>query len=108
MAVRSDSVLVMLGRVFWIMLGPMILSATALFIVLNPGSGWGTGADIAYLVTLLLMILGRWVEHLGGHPETSTGEPATPADLSRYVGRTLAGGLALWVVANLIANYALA
>lgn len=90
------------------MFGPMLLVATALMIVFTPGTGWRTTADITYLMTLMGMILGRCVEHLGGKPETSTGEPSTPANLRRYILFTFVGGLALWLVANLIANYVLA
>ncbi len=107
MKIKSDSVISMLGRVFWIMFGPMLLGAGVLLIVLNPGTGWGTRADIMYLATLVLMIVGRSVEHLGDHPETSTGEPSAPADLRRYITFMLIGGLAVWAVANLIANYML-
>jgi hypothetical protein len=81
----------------------MLLTATALMILTRPG--WRTGADITYLVVLAGMILGRWLEHLGGAPQTSTGEPSTPADLRRYTLLTLVGGLALWLAANLFANY---
>ena len=108
MAVKNNSALIILGRSFWIMFGPMLLAATALMIVFTPGTGWRTAADITYLATLVGMILGRCVEHLGGKPETSTGEPSTPADLRRYILLTLVGGLTLWLVANLIANYVLA
>jgi hypothetical protein len=77
-------------------------------ILFSPGTGWRTGADIAFLATLGAMILGRCMEHLGGKPETSTGEPSTPADLRRYIILTVVGGLALWIVANEFANYVLA
>jgi hypothetical protein len=106
MVINSSSVLVVFGRAFWIMIGPMLLTATALMILTKPG--WRTGADITFLATLAGMILGRLLEHLGGNPQTSTGEPSTPADLRRFVLFTLVGGLALWLVANLIANYVLA
>jgi hypothetical protein len=106
MVIKSSSVLVLLGRAFWIMFGPMLLTATAFLILTKPG--WRTGADITFLATLAGMILGRWLEHQGGNPETSTGEPSTPADLRRFILFTLVGGLALWLIANLFANYVLA
>jgi hypothetical protein len=105
MTIRSDSALVLLGRTIWIMFGPMLLTANLFFILTM--HGWRTAADIAFLVTLVAMILGRCLEHLGGKPQTSTGEPSTPADLRRYILFTAVGGLALWLVANLIANYLL-
>jgi len=105
MAIKSDSALVLVGRIIWMMFGPMLAAANLIFILTV--KGWRTGADIAYLVALTAMILGRCVEHLGGNPHTSTGEPSTPADLRRYILLTLIGGLALWLVANLLANYVL-
>lgn len=107
MAIKSDSALVLLGRTIWIMFGPLLLTANALFMLLHPGRGWASGASITYIVALVLMVAGRYLEHLGGNPKTSTGEPSTPVDLSRYILCTLVVGLAFWVVANLIANYVL-
>jgi hypothetical protein len=103
MALKSDSALVLLGRIIWVMFGPLLLLAIAFFILTRPG--WRIGINIAYFVTLVAVVLGRWIEHLGGDPKTSTGERSTPADLHRFILFTLAGGAALWLVANLIANY---
>ena len=52
------------------------------------------------------MLLGRWVEFQGGQPLNSSGEPATSADLKRFVVVGGAVGAALWVIVNLVANYA--
>jgi hypothetical protein len=106
MALKSDSALVLLGRTFWVMFGPLLLLAIAFFILTRPG--WRLGINIAYFVTLVAIVLGRWIEHLGGNPKTSTGEPSTPADLRRFILFTIFGWLALWLAANLIANYVLA
>jgi hypothetical protein len=106
MALKSDSALVLLGRTVWIMFGPLSLVAIAFFILTRPG--WRIGINTAYFVALFAIILGRWIEHLGGDPKTSTGEPSSPADLRRFILFTVAGGIALWLFANLIANYVLA
>jgi hypothetical protein len=106
MALKSDSAIVLLGRTFWVMFGPLLLLAIAFFILTRPG--WRLGINIAYFVTLLAVVVGRWIEHLGGDPKTSTGERSTPADLRRFILFTIVGWLALWVAANLIANYVLA
>ena len=105
MAIRSDSALVLLGRIVWVMFGPLLLFAIACFIVTRPG--WRIGINVAYLATLVAIVLGRCIEHLGGDPKTSTGETSTPAHLRRFTLFTLVGGLALWLVANLLANYVL-
>jgi hypothetical protein len=103
--VKRNSVLVLLGRAFWIMFGPLLLTASGLMILFSPGSGWRTGADITFLLALAGMVLGRWAEFCGGEPLTSTGEPATPQDFRRFVAVTLFGGFAVWLVANLVSNY---
>jgi hypothetical protein len=105
MALESDSALVLLGRIIWVMFGPLLLLAIAFFILTQPG--WRLGINIAYVVTLVAIVLGRWIEHLGGDPKTSTGEPSTPADLHRFTILAVGGGLALWLVANVIANFVL-
>jgi hypothetical protein len=109
MAVRKDnSALVLLGRSFWIMFGPMLLTAAGLMILFNPGTGWQTGADITFLATLVAMILGRWLEYAGGEPVTGTGEPSTPAHFRRYVVATFIGGVLTWGLLNVVSNHVLA
>jgi hypothetical protein len=106
-AATNSSLRVILGRAFWIMFGPMLLFATGMMILLRPGSGWRTGADITFLVTLVLMILARWAEFSGGDPQKSTGGPATAADFRRFAVAVVAGGLAFYILANLLANHVL-
>ena len=76
-AMRNDSMLILFGRLSWMMIGPGVLLVRAVLIVSSPRAGWRTGADIVYWIALAGMILGRYVEHRGGNPRTSTGEPAT-------------------------------
>ena len=104
---RNNSVLAVLGRAFWVMFGPLLLTASGLMILFRTGTGWRTGADITFLATLLLMVLARWAEFSGGEPLKSTGEPATPQDLRRFTGAVMIGGLGFYVLANLLSNYVL-
>ncbi|HXG10472.1 MAG TPA: hypothetical protein VNK04_11985 [Gemmataceae bacterium] len=103
----TTSPLAVLGRLTWMMFGPLALLLAAWGVV-SKGGGWLTTADLAYLAVLAAMLLGRWLEFRGGSPQKATGEPATPADLRRYVIFTLVIGLGVWVVANLLGNYWLA
>ena len=95
-----------LGRLLWMMIGPMALLLTIYFIVTS-GTGWTTTADLLYFVTLGGMILGKWMEFRGGSPETSTGEHATAADLRRYILMVVTAGPVVWVIANILGNYVL-
>ena len=106
-SLRRDSQLALVGRLFWIMFGPATLLVSAALILNSPRTGWRTGADIVYWIALLGMILGRYLEHRGGDPRTSTGEPATVGDLRRYTVVTTIVGSVVWLIANVISNYVL-
>lgn len=104
---ESKSLLTLFVRMYWMILGPMLIFLMA-FAVVWVGGGWRTTADFGYLAAVLATMLARWFDFHLGHPETAKGKPATPRDLSRYVIGVGAIGLALWIVANLVGNYVLA
>jgi hypothetical protein len=93
-----------LGRLVWMALGPGFLALVTMHIYLN-GTGWHTPADYVFFATVGVMILGRWLEVLGGVPLTSVGEPATRKDFYQYVAWVLAAGLAIWIIANAFGNH---
>lgn len=92
------------GRLAWIVVGPMALTVLALGIA-QQDTGWFTGFDLAFFLVLGGMLFGRWLEFQSGGATTSTGEPATPADLRRYLMTATPVGLGLWVLVNLAGNY---
>ncbi len=94
------------GRLFWMMVGPIALVMATYFIV-SSGGGWTTAADLLFFVILGGMIVGRWLEFRGGRPQTQTGEPATAADLRRYILMVVTAGPTVWVIANILGNYVL-
>jgi hypothetical protein len=98
------SLLGILGRVIWIMLGPLLLVLMT-FLIIETGNGWLTAADFAFLSILAGMMLGRWLEFHAGNPQTAEGEPATARDLRRYLIGTTIIGLGVWAIANVIGNY---
>lgn len=100
----TTSFVPVLGRIVWMMLGPLALVLLAVRIAYL-GQGWLTGVDVAFLAVLGGVILARWLEFRGGNPQTATGEPATPDHLRRYSLAVLAVGLAVWVLANLLGNH---
>ena len=107
-AARTDSLLALMGRIFWMTIGPAGLVICAAVILMSPGTGWHTAADITYLAMLAGMLMGRYAEHKGGSPRNTMGEPSSAGELRRYVVTTLIAGVAMWVVVNLVSNYALA
>jgi hypothetical protein len=88
-------------RILWMMVGPVILGLLALTIIEQHG-GWLTLPSLAYFPILGATMLGRWLEFQGGQPKTSTGDPATAADLRRYLLMTSTLGLVVWIVANVL------
>jgi hypothetical protein len=104
--VTTNSTSAVLGRLFWMMIGPLFLGISAYYIV-TAGTGWATAADLMYFLVLGGMILGRWLEFRGGNPRNSTGEPCAPGDLRRYVVLTIVIGVAVWVLTNAIGNHLL-
>jgi hypothetical protein len=96
----------LLGRLFWIIVGPMFLAIVA-FGITQQRAAWVTLGDLAYFLILGGMLLGRWLEFHSGDATTGTGEPATPAHLRRYMLIAPLLGLALWVTVKLLGNYGL-
>jgi hypothetical protein len=95
-----------LGRLLWMMAGPAVLIITTAYILLQ-GKGWHTTADYVFFFALAGTVVGRWLEVLGGHPQTCDGEPATRKDAYRYSIVALVAGVALWVLANALGNWGL-
>lgn len=83
---------------------PMALMILTMTIV-TKGGGWLTFADYAFFALLAAMVLARVWEFREGHPQTASGEPATPAHLRRFVAGGLVLGLAVWAVANFLGNH---
>lgn len=102
----QTSFLAFLGRLMWVMVGPLAL-AIATGLIVTKGGGWLTAADITYLVVLGGMFLGRWLEFQGGSPLTAEGQPATAANLRNYVVFGLVIGLGVWAAANVVGNHVL-
>jgi hypothetical protein len=107
MSAANASTLVVVSRLFWMMFGPMLLTVSALIIANAVGAGWRTTADIAFLVILALTIAARWVEFGGGAAMDGAGKSVGRDHIVRYTGFTLVAGLAVWVAANVVANYLL-
>lgn len=97
----------MLGRAFWMMIGPMLLVPIT-YKIIEHGNGWLTSFDFIFLGTLAVMLFARWFEFYKGKPRTAEGTPATPEHLRRYVLGVVAIGVPLWIAANVLGNYILA
>jgi hypothetical protein len=92
------------ARLTWVLLGPLALLGITWGIV-SQGTGWFTGLDVAFGIVMILMLLGRWVEHRSGTATTLTGEPATPVQFKRYMTLLPPVAVAVWIVANVVGNH---
>lgn len=92
------------GRLFWMLLGPLFL-ALAAYAIVKGGGGWLTIPDIMFLAVAAGMGLGRLAEFRTGTAQTATGEPATPADLRKYLLGLAATAAGIFVLANLAGNH---
>jgi hypothetical protein len=98
---------VALARLVWMLLGPAALFLLT-FNIASKGGGWVTAADVVYFAILALVLAARWWEYHSGQGQTATGEPLTAAGLRTSLVVTLAVGLGVWLVANVIGNHWLA
>lgn len=94
------------SRLFWILVGPLVLAILALAIV-NSGSGWLTAIDAAFFVILACVLAARWFEFQRGHATTATGQPADRRVIINYTIGTILAGICLWIVANFVGNHLL-
>jgi len=90
------------ARIFWMFMGPMILTIVTINIV-SQGGGWITASNRTFFAVLGVMLLSRWAEFHAGNPRTANGDPAAPGHLRRYILGASAAGLVIWIIANAIA-----
>ncbi len=101
MKTETSSFVVVLGRIFWMILGPLCLFLLAFALTKQP-PGWFRVLDLAFFALLGSIILVRWLEFRSGRAQTATGEPATAADLRKYTVMMVALGFVVWIGANLL------
>lgn len=102
--VRSGVVL--LGRLMWMVFGPMLMLLLTYSNVTR--AGWITSRDAAFVIVVALMAGGRWIEQQSGAAMTATGEPARADHFKRYVRVLLPLAVGVWVAANVLGNHILA
>ena len=99
---ETTSIISIFLRVFWMFLGNIALGASALVILKNDETLF-SAADLAYGVTIPLLIFARYVEIARYRGATAYGEPATITDWKRYTGWLLGIGLVGWMLCHGIA-----
>lgn len=92
----SVSAFAAIARLFWIVLGPLVLFLLA-YKISQSDHDWWTPLSISYLVVVPLLI---WARHID--PLDAYGEPRAPGIVRNFTVGALAVGGAVWVAAHLI------
>ncbi|MEZ4750441.1 MAG: hypothetical protein R3B54_07380 [Bdellovibrionota bacterium] len=90
----------LLGRLVWVMFGPMILLSFLVPIAHVPmqPSKW----DVGYALNILLMIWGRYAEQKSGQAVTLYNEVSTWRHFKAYVVKLVLFAVFAWVATKLI------
>lgn len=95
---------VLLARIFWTLVGPLLM-LLLLYAIVESGRGWLTVWDIIFLAAIPLLVLTRWIEFRSGAATSATGEATSSADFRRYARMAPPLALAAWVLANVLGNH---
>lgn len=97
---HSDSASALIGRLFAVLLGPMLLLVTAARMV-QAGGGWDHLA-FTYFGILAGIVFGRWLDVRGGLRGT---ESTNRSDFYRFCAVTIGAGAGLWVLIRLFVHF---
>jgi hypothetical protein len=91
-------------RLFWMMIGNMILLLSVVGISRHPTGGLGL-ADASYWGIVACLLLARYIDIRYFRGLTADGDPATMADWRRYASVLGAVSTGLWLGAHTLAYY---
>lgn len=86
------------ARMFWALLGPMLMAPALMGIFLRDRDSLGL-SDAFFLLIVLGMLIGRWMDYRYGSGKSSTGEPSTHGEFMRYILLVAIGAAAAWLIA---------
>ena len=99
--VQQDSHAGCLVHLFWMGAGNAILILCLFHIIHNHVRGLVL-IDLGYWLTIVAMVVARYVDINTYHGDTATGELATLTHWRKYALRLVAGGLVVWIVIHLL------
>jgi hypothetical protein len=92
---------VLFAKVFWAILGPMVLGGIVISIAMRP-TGWLSWIDAVFAAVLLLVLVARTVDQRAGTAMRADGRRATPRDFRRFCVFLTASAAVAWIGAHLI------
>ena len=100
---KHDSILSLILRLFWMLLGNVILIVSAIFIF--QGKDWQFHtADAFFWGTVATLVLFRYLDIKFYNGLTASGEPASMANWRKYAFTLLIFSAAIWRLMHLV-NY---
>ena len=93
----------LLCRLWWCFVGPVILCFLAIQQSVAP-DGWLAASDIGFLIVMLTTVGSRWVSFRAGDRVNAFGDIVGVEQLRRYSMFFLGGGTVVWIVTNVIGN----
>ena len=100
---KQDSIAGLLARVFWMLIGNMVLAILMIIILQHKGSMFHA-ADLVFWITIAAIILVRYLDIKFWGGMTAAGGPATIANWNRYAAALLIGSAAIWALSQVV-NY---
>ena len=100
---KQDSIAGLLARMFWMLIGNMVLVISMIIILQHKGSMFHA-ADLVFWITIAALILVRYLDIKFWGGMTAAGGPATIANWNRYAAALLIGSAAAWALSHVV-NY---
>ena len=100
---KYDSPFGLIARLFWMLVGNVILFFLTIFILLNQGKMFND-ADVVFWITVAVLVPTRYFDIKLLDSLTATGRPASMAHWRKYTIFLLICSTAVWVLSHAI-NY---
>jgi len=100
---KQSSLLGVLARLWWMLLGNVVLAFSLIFVFRNEGSFFHP-ADWVFWITVATFVAIRYLDIRFLDGQTATGEKASMTNWGRYVVLLLVCSTVLWAIAH-AANY---
>ena len=100
---KYDSMLGLMAKLYWMLVGNAILFFLTIFILLNQGKIFNA-ADVIFWITVAVLVLSRYIDIKLLDSITATGQPAPMAHWRKYTIFLLICSTAVWVLSHAI-NY---
>jgi len=94
---KQDSIAGLLARVFWMLIGNMVM-VISMIIIFQYRDRMFHAADLVFWITIVAIILVRYLDIKFWGGMTAAGGPATIANWNRYAVALLIGSAVVWVV----------